>query len=295
MPIRSNTISFDHDLNPAKFYAIVEIARSISNEDMKKMQEFTDGVDKAAQQIDQEVAKLARANNAMLEEVRHASRRKNPFSSVEEQDDAFADLRHTAEGTSFIRIIFEVMRVIQAGYRGVLDTARGVTPGNFILSKKRYNVENLDDADAIQGMSFEFSLNSGTLQRFLSGVLQVGVVQDNVIGIGAQVTNILEQYHNVLRQRHSVQGIEIHGDPVTTDVAMSIFENVDAHGEVKDGKKPDEVSAYSIRKAKIVADAIKEGMIGDFIRRPDRLLDFMVGHLTNLWALTKALDVIYRP
>jgi hypothetical protein len=92
-----------------------------------------------------------------------------------------------------------------------------------------------------------------------------------------------------------VDGVKIHRDPVTTDIAISIYENVDSSGEIADGKKPDEVSAYSVRKATIVADAIKKGLVGEFIRTPSRLLQFIKDNLVVLWKAAEQLSAFAAP
>jgi AAA+ superfamily predicted ATPase len=105
----------------------------------------------------------------------------------------------------------------------------------------------------------------------------------------------MESYYNTLQHRHSIDGIKIHVDPVVTDLALTIFENVDAHGEIKDGKKPDEISAYSMRKAIILIDTIKDGNVGGMTRNPDLLINFMEQHMKKLWGLAEELEEIAKP
>jgi hypothetical protein len=146
----------------------------------------------------------------------------------------------------------------------------------------------------MQKVMFEVQLNSGSLTRFLAGLAMVDMVKNNVIHIARAIGEKLEDYYQTLVKRHTVEGLVIHGDPITTDIAMSIFENVDAHGEIQDGKKPDEVTAYSIRKAGIVADAVKSGLVGDFIKDPDLFLKFIDENLRSLWKLASEVHRIFK-
>lgn len=138
-------------------------------------------------------------------------------------------------------------------------------------------------------------MNRAALNRFTQGVLNAEKIKTAVISVGRRVVDFLDEYYAALLRRHTVDGIKIHRDPVTTDIAISIYENVDSSGEITDGKKPDEVSAYSVRKATIVADAIKKGLVGEFIRTPTRLLEFIKTNLLILWATAEQLATFATP
>jgi hypothetical protein len=138
-------------------------------------------------------------------------------------------------------------------------------------------------------------MNRAALNRFTRGVLNAEKIKALVIGAGRRIVDLLDEYYATLLHRHTVEGLQIHRDPVTTDIAISIYENVDSNGEITDGKKPDEVSAYSVRKATIVADAIKRGLVGEFIREPSRLLDFIEMNLQLLWTAAGQLTTLAIP
>jgi hypothetical protein len=289
------------DMNPAKFYALVELAKSIDKATFNDLDTFSKALEGVCESIDKEVDALAKANNALLSEVRQTSRRKNPFAGSEEQDDPFSDLRHTIEGNNFLRVIFDVCRGIQMGFHNLLSTARGVRPAEFVLARKKnegfskWGVDGFDSVDDVQRMMFEFELNSAPLNNFMQGLLGTERAKTEVINLGRIINDHLDHYYQTLVRRHSTEGILIHSDPVTTDVAMSIFENVDAHGEIQDGKKPNEISAYSVRKAMIVADAVQNGLVGEFIRQPDKLINFVIDNVTTLWKLAEEMNKMFKP
>jgi hypothetical protein len=290
------------EMNPGKFYALVKLARSIPKETYRSLDTFSESIEKICEKIDEEADGLARVNNDFLAEVRHTTRRRNPFAGVDDQEDAFADLRHTVSGENFLRVIFDVVSLIQRGFQAVYDTSRGCRPADFVLAKDK-KMEGLskwghpdaefDSTEDMQKMLFEFQLNQGSLQRFLDGLSMAEGVKNVVIQCARHIGDKLENYYQTLVKRHSVDGLLIHGDPIATDVAMTIFENVDAHGEIQDGKKPDEVSAYSIRKATIVAEAVKGGLVGGFIKNPDMLLNFVEDNLKTLWQLAGDLHDMF--
>lgn len=283
------------ELNPHKFYALVDLAKSIGNEDQKALDEFIQNMEVLCETIDSNVDALAKANNALLAEARQTTRRKrNPFSGSEEAEDPFADLRHTVDGQNFMRVIFDVTSTIRRGYHGVRDTAIGLKPGKILLVGRRVS-EVPETIEQLNAFSIQFNMNRSTIERFIDGMLTAEMARANIINLGRLVVDKLDSYHATILHRHTVEGIQIHGDPVVTDLAISIFENVDANGEIRDGKKADEISAYSVRKAIIVADAIKTGLVGDFIRSPERLHKFINENLNNLWALANDLASIAKP
>ena len=250
--------------------------------------------------IDADVDGLMKANNAFLAEARRTTKKRNPFADEKQDNDLFADLRHTIDGDNFLRIIFDVCRSIQVSFHHLLATSRNVRPAEFVLARPKegasaWGPDGFGSMEDVQRMMFEMELNQPALDRFIGGLLTTEDVKSQIIELARVVTEHLGAYYERLVRRHSIEGVHVHCDPVTTDVAMSIYENVDANGEIQDGKKPDEVSAYSVRKATIVADAVQNGLIGDFMRDPDRLLGFIETNISLLWAQAGRLQSLFAP
>jgi len=283
------------ELNPTRFYAIVDAMQSVDSQTIEAIDGFLQNLGVLCDNVEGQIENLSKANSALLQEMRQATRRQNPFRSTEEQEDIFADLRHSISGSNFIRVIFDVMQVMQKALYEVRDTTRGLRPAPLVLSKNRYVIENALELETMQRMQIEFSMNEYAINEFINGVLKAEKARAMVINLGMLLCDKLDKYHHTLLKRHSIEGMEIHIDPVTTDVALSIFENVDAHGEIADGKKPDEISAYSIRKATIIADSIRDGLIGEFIRKPALLIEFVVEHLKDIWKAAEVLQGIALP
>lgn len=283
------------ELNPSKFYALADLTQSINQETAKILDLFLEEMAKKIESIDTEVDSLARANNALISETERTTRHKrNPFATEEEAKDPFADLRHSLDGENFLRVIFDVTQAIQRGYHIIRETAQGLRPGKLLIVGKRIS-DVPDTLEALQTYSIQFQMNSGVVNSFVDGVLRSERARSEIVALGRLLVDKLDRYYARLLHRHSTEGILIHGDPVVTDVAFSIYENADASGEIADGKKPDEVSAYSVRKAILVADAIKNGLVGTFIKEPDQLLKFITSNLTVLWQLANDLSKVAKP
>ena len=290
------------EMNPSKFYKIAHMIQDFTPEQLGGLDELSEKLFTMCSGIDEEADQLAKANNALLAEARASTRRRNPFSP--EQDDPFSDLRHSIDGQNFLRVIFDVVSSIQRGYQGLYEVSRGIRPGQVMLGKKRSHgierfgsgsFDGFEDFGDAQSLMFEMQMNTPIVDRFINGLYQAESAKNNVISLGRFITEKLDRYYQLLLHRHSVDGIKIHSDPVTTDIAMSIFENVDAHGEIQDGKKADEISAYSMRKAAIIVDAVRGGLVGEFIRKPDRFIAFIKTHLDLLWKVAQDISNIGAP
>ncbi len=283
------------ELNPGKFYALTDMIQNVHRTGRSTdINTFNARLQLLSGEIDKEVDFLSKANSAMLAEIRQTTRRRaNPLLPSEEQEDILANLRHTSGGQNFLHVIFEVMRGVQHGFRQMKNVLRGCYPGELTLSGRK--ISNVSTMEDFQFLNLEISLNQGTVNRFIDGLISVDHARDHVVDLGKALAQRFDAYYQVLLNRHSVEGIQIHGDPVSTDIAMSIFENVDSHGEIsEDGKNPGELSAYSLRKAQIMADSIRQGIIGDFVQNPAQLLEYLTAHLRALWELTEVLSSMYK-
>jgi hypothetical protein len=282
------------ELNPLKFYSLIDLAMSVPKEETITLDVLVKSINALCDTIDDDVNDLARINNNLLSEIRNTTRKKhNPFRTDEEADN-FTDLRHTASGQSFMKVIFDVAQVIRLAFHDLRNTMDAIRPGKFLIIGKRIK-EIPETVEDLQAFSIQFEMNQPAVSRFTSGVLRAEQAKTHVIQAGRLLVDHLDAYHTTLTHRHTVEGVKIHMDPVTTDIAMSIFENVDSNGEIQDGKKPDEVSAYSIRKATILGDAIKKGLVGHFIREPDRLLNFIKTNLMTLWCTAEQIAAFAKP
>ncbi len=289
--------TFTIELSPLSFYPIVDLMRAIGPKETEVLDTHFQRFGAALDGIDQTVNELGKAHNAMLAEVRRTTRhqRRNPLlEEADQQENPLEELRHTASGDNFLSVIYEVVKTIQDGYHFLYDTAHGLKPGGLVLHPGESPFDPLNVHDFEQ-MLTEVRLNEKVVDRFINGVFQAELALSNVILIGRHLTEVLDHYYQVIFNRHTVEGVKIHQDPVTTDIVMAIVENVDANGEIRDGREPDEVSAYSINKAIIMANVIKLGLVGEFIQRPAKLIEYVTDNLENLWGLAEELCKLSEP
>lgn len=280
-------------LNPAKFYALCHmINKAAELGEQKKLvpQEVMELVRQEGAKVDEFVTKLVQTNNALTQEARQTTRRRNPFKENDEDNpDPFADLRHSLDDSNFLTVVLDVASAFQLTYRRLNNLLTHLSaPEEVTLFGDE--IETPRSLEDMQILKFQAEMNQGAINHFVNGLYATEEATNLVTHLGQKVVDALSRYIDRISHRHATEGIQIHGDPIVTDLALSIYENVDASGEIKDGKKPDEISAFSIRKARIVADAIKTGLIGDFVQDAGEFHTWVKNNLMLLWSVAKNLS-----
>jgi hypothetical protein len=143
------------------------------------------------------------------------------------------------------------------------------------------------DTQQLQNQMYEFQLNQSVVTQYVEALIDLDSLEYNVELSLKRVASYMERFFRYLSQRHINDGEKIHRDPIITDVALNVFANIDAHGEIEAGN--DEISAYSANKALLVAGAVKEGFLAEFIREPDKFQDFIQ---TNIGVLRQCIATL---
>lgn len=284
-------------IDPFQFSRVMKLVQSpFSVPDMDLIIDLSKELELMCTSVDQEVDALGRASDAFLAEAdRLTKRRKSLFEDPTDNnrfDETFSELKHTV-GDSFLPIIFAVMKGIKSLFHHLRTVSNDMKPAHILSFGDGPTIPQTM-ADLTE-LSIQIQMNESTVGRFITGINAAEMARNDTVRFAKSLVSLLDAYYAALLKRHSTDGVEVHGSPVSTDIAMTVFENVDANGEIQDGKKPDEISAYSIRKAVIVVEAVRVGIIGDFIRQPQRLIEFLQGHLKTAWALAGRLHSIAVP
>lgn len=268
------------ELNPTTFNAMIDLMLTVSSTN-KLLEAIVKAVELNVANLDESVESLAKSNDALLAEVRQTTRKKDKgiFTSTETED-PYADLRHNVDG-NFIQVIFDIYSTLQTGYSALSRIAKGLIPGEVLVVGERLTAHP-KTIEELSAFSVQYNMNRAAINDFASGTVLAERADHVVVEIGNKIVNILDRYYHTLLQRHEFDGVQVHGNPILTDIAMSVYANVDANGEVKDGKNPDEVSAYSLRKAMLVIEAVKFGPIGQIIDNPDTLMSIIRTGLKDL-------------
>ncbi len=282
------------EITPTKFYALAEIIQTLPNTKKEGLKVFIKKTEEFTDKIDEQVKDLSRSYNDLLQQLRLSTReRNNSFKPILDQiNDLDDDFSHTIGGKDFLTVAFTCLSSIQKGHHLLLSVANDLFPKELLLSDEK--IGKPKTATELQHMMYEVQLNSPTMHRFISGLRQVDGVSGAIVSLQGDVSKTLEKYYRALLHRHSVEGLEIFRDAIVTDVAMSVYENVDSHGEIQDGKKPDEVSAYTLHKAEVIAEALKQGLVADFINHPGKFIEFIQENFRFLWESAKLLTDLFK-
>jgi AAA+ superfamily predicted ATPase len=296
-----NPMAVSFHIDPRRFYNIVDLIRKVSDDD--KALAVLDDVSESLQSkfyiLEHQRLELAKTNNNMVQEIRNTSRHKyNPFASFEDQEQEASKFAHTLGGGNFLRVAFECVNLYFTAFQVLLSICRDLKPGELMVSEDSKSLlsvfQKKMDLNKLQQMSFESSLNHDVVQRFVSGVVALAQGKEKIVDLADHMSQILDEYYKILLNRHTVQGVKIHRDPVVTDVAMSVFENIDAHGEIESGKNPNELSAYSMHKAGIIVSALRNPNVAMFLETPEALLNYIVNGLNTLWVAIKTLTEAFK-
>lgn len=297
-----NPLAVPVHLDPRRFYKLVDVIRKTASntELLDKLDAFSLQLERKFYVLEHQRLELAKANNNMIQEIRLSTRRNfNPFSSYEDQEKDARDFAHTLGGGNFLRVAFECVNLYFSAYQVLLTICRDLKPGELMVSEDTSSIlaifQKKMDLSKLQQMAFESSLNHSVVDRFVSSITALSQGRQKIVELADHMAQILDEYYKILLDRHTVKGIKIHRDPVVTDIAMTVFENIDAHGEISSGKNPNELSAYSMHKAEIIIGALSSNHISKFIESPEALINYIVEGLQNLWTAVDTLANSFKP
>ncbi len=267
------------EAKPHTFYQLVDVINNIDEYFAEDVEEIVSTISAVADILEDEAQRLRQSFNSLLEGVRQAVKKRNPFDELMVENDPLDSFSHT-NGNNFVRIVLEVITDLQAAHQYLLRTAKNMHAERIELFSRKLVAANFED---LQAFTVQFQMHGPTVSAFANAILEAEDCLKLITATGYQISNKLEGYYKALNYRHSSEGIEIHIDPITTDIAMAIYENVDSHGEIQDGKRPDELSVYTIRKAELLTESLKTGILGTFAKDPSQFIKFIEEEMNKLW------------
>lgn len=282
------------EMSPNRFYALTGVMTSMSAETRKWLEDQAGKLKELSSSVVETEEKLGKSVRAMDGEIRSTVRRKAP-TTFDEYEDAGKDLRHTmGQDTNFLRVSHNLVSSISKAYQTLHEMTEGLVPGELVLFRKD-KAARPEGREDFQDMIGEMELNHAHVKRFVESCTQLETADLWLSNFLGGVEQVMSMYHRALLDRHSVQGIKVHKDPVLTDIAITIYENIDAHGEVADGKSPDEVSSYTVRKAEILAKALKDEFTHGLTQRPDKINDVVTSSFLTMHTFAKELRTKLSP
>jgi hypothetical protein len=259
------------------FISLMEKASSRDEETVIQMESVAQVVREEVEEINVRSDVLGRAVNTMMNEWRLSTRRKagsGPFTQSQDADESWReDFAHSESGQTFLHVSYRCAVHLKALLNDLFEAIEDTSPAPVIKPdggiKKSFKMEDM------QTWHFVAEANSGSIIKYAKAVIGLEFLHKALAETAEAVNAELEAYYRTLVKRHSADGVEIHGDAVLTDVAMHIYENVDADGEIEMGSSPSELSAYSMRKAKVVTEAIRDPFVHALATEPNGFMEFV--------------------
>ena len=281
------------NLHPHQFIKLVAVMDGCNATEMATANVTTELISTLRVTIDGQMDQLSKADQQMAEEMRRTRlKKRRAFEDPDEEDNLLNKLAKSASGHTFIGVVLGILH----GLQGTLDSFENVIydiKPQPLMVPKGYDADDLYSVEGLQNYSLMTQLNGQAINRFVSAVENIDALRNSVVFGATQVAVVMDEYYQTLLKRHTVEGLEIHHNPVTTDIAISVYENIDAHGEIKEGRKPDEISAYSMRKATILAETVKSRSAMQFIREPDDFINVVIEHFKQMWEVATLLQDFY--
>jgi len=279
----ASTVSF----GPAMFRESVSIVQI--KKDEAAFARICESVKERSRTLDSYMDPLARANNVMSQEIRSSMKLINQHDATEGLEDEKLETAHLASDNQFLRVSFRALSLVRDLFRASLGLVKVLDPQGLYLPP-----DGMDSIEAdVQKMQQFAHLNGQALERYAGALFGISAVKAHTLDYAYEVIKVLDGYYRDLVKRHSIDGLQIHGDPILTDVALSIFENIDLHGEIDAGDNPDSVSAYTRRKAQILARALSDEPLGSFARKQGYFIQFLCGALYDVWGWSEKLEKVF--
>ncbi len=221
-------------------------------------------LDASAASMDSTCDVLAASVNLMMDEWRRTTKRREESRTEVDgsEDDEF---KHTLEGQNLLRTAFDLFVEIRGGYDVVLGILDGLKPGKLMVLDDMPGWEGPKTLAQAQAMAAIAGANAPVVERFMRSMDGVSRIEEVAMAVAEAVVSRLSSYNRALVARHTIDGAEVFGDAAVTDVAMHIVENVDSDGELAEGRRPDQISSYSAKKARILAEAVRHPCVEDLV------------------------------
>lgn len=271
------------NISPDKFWKIVDIMNQFSDRDLVFIQDISNQVIKRSNELSEQIEFLSRADDLMSNQLRRVQ-----LQGMGGSTKVFDD---SSNHKTFIEVVNYTLKGMLGAFESVLNAVNSIYPEPLLLSdieRDNFSIESLQKLSLLQ------NLNGQAIEKFLTGSIFLSKIEENMLEGINMVVSSLETYYRLLLHRHSVEGIKIHHNAIVTDVAISIYDNVDANGEIGEGKEIHQISTYSIKKAEILIESVRNKMSLSFVREPDIFIDTVILNFEVLWNVMATITTTFN-
>lgn len=287
-------------LDVFKFYQIVAELKKIPGRTYDHLREFNANLMEHMTSLEAPLKDILRMNSMFRERSLNAVQHRitNDFTNEAENENIRKPFETTLADTNFLRVASTIVEWCWNGFLETQKLAQDLQPVQLLLGDKPLHLHDsssLMKPEVMQRIAHEISMNETRVTNFLVALLELYQFKSRFIKELQKITDFLSSYRELLTHRHGNDGVKIFGNPLVTDLAMCILENVDGHGELQDSADPDSVSVYSRYRAEILIEATQGSQISFFVKDPDTFLTFIFDTCTQLWETITHLEGIFEP
>ena len=224
------TTRIEIQLSPVTFAQLTGIMQGQTDADKSAAEAGRKMMGDLRKEIETQIEELSKADEQFASEIRRTRlQKRRAFEDPDEADDLMRRLAHSTSGNTFIGVVLSILGGMMNALDSFEDVLLNLQPDPLMLPKNRK--EDDFSIEAMRDFAILMQLNGPAIGKFVMAVENIDGLRNAVVSGATQVATAMDRYYQVLLQRHSKEGVEIHHNPVTTDIAMNVYENIDAHGE----------------------------------------------------------------
>jgi hypothetical protein len=150
------------EAKPHTFYALVDIINDLDESFIEDVNNIIQEMSVASDILEEEAQQLRHSFNSLLEGVRQATKRQNPFDDLTADNDSLKDFAHSS-GYNFVRLVLLVITDLQAAHHYLHDTAKNMQVEHITLFSKKLIAATFED---LQAFNIQYDMHhSGPLVR----------------------------------------------------------------------------------------------------------------------------------
>jgi hypothetical protein len=110
---------------------------------------------------------------------------------------------------------------------------------------------------------YEFDLNKHAVTEWAENIAHFTQISKAIFGLLKQCSQLIGNYYQFLNVNYNIDKKKVYHSSVVTDIAKTIFTNIDAHGEIGSNSDENQISAYSFAQGVSVASSCE--LLKDYI------------------------------
>jgi hypothetical protein len=282
----------DRVLGFKHYQVIVKTMKEFNQEDSNFLNNASHSMMQNMDKVMEIVNEVSDAHNDLMKEYSETSKGKiSKFDSLEKRGEA--EQEYWNKSVNYVMVLFEVYNTMLINYDKMINGLHHLYPQELILSDDIFNPNKMSPEDITNKMT-QLGFNRGTIMNYYNAIIGIDSFEKTTLEAIQRIKTVFNNFNKYLVDRHSKQGVEIQIDPIITDFAISIYDNIDRHGEIQSGSEIDSISAYTLRKAEILANLTRAKYTNQYIDKPESMLQDVTTHIGEMLKISRIIKNEYN-